>query len=90
MNDSTRESESVEVMFDPMKPKHQLLRTPPNKKFEEPNNITDESMTDDINKTQLHYNPHEDTRIVSPIQGMLNEQTLLIDIYTSHIVIIFI
>ncbi|XP_029175702.1 chromosome-associated kinesin KIF4-like [Nylanderia fulva] len=49
MNQNTK-SDPIEVMFDPMKPKHQLSRTPPKKNFGEISDIADESLMDN-NKT---------------------------------------
>lgn len=66
-----------------MKPKHQLSRTPPSKKFAEIDNITEPMMdnnklleVDNITEPRPQYKPNKDTIIVSSIQSMLNEQML--------------
>lgn len=52
-------------MFDPMKPKHQLSRTPPNSK-----KSTDKSLEiNNITELESHYELNNDT-IVPSIQGM--------------------
>ncbi|RLU22325.1 hypothetical protein DMN91_004603 [Ooceraea biroi] len=68
--DSSLNSEGCKtskVTFDPMKPRHQLSRTPPNKTIAN-KIIKDDNLQDAIfqSRSQLHYEPIEETKILAP------------------------
>ncbi|EFN68931.1 hypothetical protein EAG_03508 [Camponotus floridanus] len=65
----SKNNENVTIMFDPMKPKHQLSRTPPNSK-----KSADKSLEiNNITERQSHHEPHNDTFVPS-IQDIEEEK----------------